>query len=147
MPRVASLSGISTVSPIRCSPRARIVARLRAMWLIVLLTWVTRSLAATVALPAPVLGRRRDAHGRRRDLARLTRDERAELHAAASAQLFGRVQAAQRLDRRPRDVDGIGGALDLGQDVADPGRLDDGPDRATGDDAGALRGRLQHHLR
>ena len=39
MPRVAGLSGTTTVSPMRRSPSARTVARLRAMWLIVLLTW------------------------------------------------------------------------------------------------------------
>src|SRR5205823_2550850 len=39
MPRVASLSGISTVEPMPCRPRARTVARFRPMWLIVLLTW------------------------------------------------------------------------------------------------------------
>ena len=37
------------VLPIPCRPSARTVARLRAMWLIVLLIWVTLSLAATVA--------------------------------------------------------------------------------------------------
>jgi hypothetical protein len=33
--------------------------------------------------------------------------------------------------------------VDLGQDVADAGRLEDGADRATGDDAGALAGGLE----
>src|SRR5207245_1566119 len=56
MPRVAGLSGISTVCPIRLSPMARTVARLRAMWLIVLFVWVTRSLPAIGSLHR---GRRR----------------------------------------------------------------------------------------
>src|SRR6185503_6575830 len=34
-------------------------------------------------------------------------------------------------------------AVDLRQDVAHAGRLEDCPDRAAGDDAGALRGRLE----
>jgi hypothetical protein len=50
-----------------CRPRARIVARLRAMWLIVLLVWVTRSL--------PAIG-----HLLRRG--RLAGHDEAELHAA-----------------------------------------------------------------
>ena len=44
----------------------------------------------------------------------------------------------ERLDRRPGHVDRVRRAVDLGQDVADAGGLDDGPDRAAGDDAGAL---------
>ena len=48
--------GISTVCPIRFSPRARTVARLRAMWLIVLLIWVTRSLSAIAGLRATAAG-------------------------------------------------------------------------------------------
>ena len=55
------------------------------------------------------------------------------------------MQAAQRLDRRPDHVDRVGGAERLGQDVADAGRLDDGANRAAGDDAGALRGGLEQH--
>src|SRR4029078_10623600 len=51
MPRVAGLSVMMLVLPIPWRPRARTVARLRAMWLIVLLTWVTLSLAATRHLP------------------------------------------------------------------------------------------------
>ncbi len=35
--------------------------------------------------------------------------------------------------------------MDLGQDVADARCLDDGADGATGDDAGALGGRLEQH--
>ena len=36
---------MTLVLPMPCRPSARTVARLRAMWLIVLLTWVTFSLA------------------------------------------------------------------------------------------------------
>src|SRR4029079_4685352 len=69
MPRVAGLSGTSTVCPMRFSPRARTVARLRAMWLIVLFVWVTRSL--------PGIGG--DLHRRRR----LAPDPAREADAAA----------------------------------------------------------------
>src|SRR6185503_8515700 len=133
MPRVAGLSATSTVCPIRFSPRARIVARLRAMWLIVLLIWVTRSLSAIAGL--------------HRHRGRLAGDPAHELDPAARAQLLGRVQAAQRLDRAAGHVDRVGRAERLGQDVADPGRLDDGADGAAGDDAGALRGWLEHDPR
>ena len=44
MPRIASLSGTSLVLPMPCRPRALMVARLRAMWLIVDLVWVMRNL-------------------------------------------------------------------------------------------------------
>src|SRR4029079_11343720 len=133
MPRVAGLSGISTVCPIRFSPRARTVARLRAMWLIVLFVWVTRSLPG-------IGGHLRGRGGRPRDPAD-------EPDATTGAELLGRVQAPERLDRGPGHVDRVGRAVGLGEDVADPGRLDDGADGAAGDDAGALRGRLEHHPR
>src|SRR5439155_14561213 len=48
MPRVASLAGTSTLEPMPCSPSARSVARFRAMWLIELLTWVTRRVPVAV---------------------------------------------------------------------------------------------------
>src|SRR5574340_39025 len=99
MPRVAGLSATSTVSPIRFSPRARTVARLRATWLIVLLTWVTRSLAAI----GPLRG--------------LAGDHAPEDHAAPGAELLGRVQVAQGLERRPGDVHRVRGPVRLGEDV------------------------------
>src|SRR5665811_967834 len=127
IPLVASLSGTSTVSPMPCRPRALIVPRLRAMWLIVLLVWVTRSLPGIAHLRG-----------------RLTRDPGVDPHASPSAQFLGRVQAPQGLDGGPGDVHGVRGTEDLGQDVADTGRFDDGADGAAGNDAGTLRGRLQH---
>ena len=118
-----ALSATTLVLPMPCRPRALTVARLRAMWLIVLLVWVTFSLPAI---------------GHLRGRGRLAGDAAGQLDPAASAQLLGRVQAAQRLDRRAGHVDRVGRAVDLGQDVADAGRLEDGADRAAGDDAGAL---------
>src|SRR4029079_3063220 len=132
MPRVAGLSGISTVCPIRFSPSARTVARLLAMWLIVLFVWVTRSLPGIRRL---------------QDRCRLAGDPAHQLDPAARAQLLGRVQAAERLDRAAGHVDRVRRAVRLGQDVADAGRLDDGADGTPGDDARALRGWLQHDAR
>src|SRR5438067_7096140 len=40
----------------------------------------------------------------------------------------------------------IGRAELLGEDILNPGRLEDGPDRTAGDDARAFRGRLEHDL-
>src|ERR1700741_10877 len=99
MPRVAALSATTLVLPIPCRPRALIVARLRAMWLIVLFVWVTLSLAAIGGLLAD----------------RLARDPDRQLDATSGAQLLGRVQGAQGLDRRPGHVDRIGRAVGLGQ--------------------------------
>src|SRR5947207_15709516 len=109
MPRVAGLSVTTLVLPMPWRPSARTVARLRAMWLIVLLTWVTLSLAATRHLP--------DEHRRR-----LAGDPADQLDSAPGAQLLGRVQAAQCLDRGPGDVDRVGRAMGLAQNVANTGR-------------------------
>src|SRR5665811_400583 len=130
MPRVASLSGTTTVSPIRFSPSALIVPRFRAMWLIVLLTWVTRSLPAITNPRGRLAGHGR-SHG----------------DTAHCADLFSRAKATKGLKRRPRDVHRIGRAKDLGQDVPDACGLDDGADCAAGDDTGTLGGWLQHDLR
>src|SRR5262245_8564613 len=74
MPRVASFAGTSTHEPMPCRPSARSVARLRAMWLIELLTWVTRNVAS-VALA--------DIGG----LRRLAGDVEPHRHTASGAQL------------------------------------------------------------
>ena len=47
-------------------------------------------------------------------------------------------------DGRVHDVDGVGGAERLGEQVLDSGGLDDRADRTTGDDPGTGGGRLQH---
>src|ERR1035437_2982973 len=93
----------------------------------VLFTWVTRSLAG--------IGSLHDG---------LARDRQADGHSAAGGGLGARVERGQRVDRGPGDVDRVGRAVDLGQDVTDPGRLHDGPDSAPGDDPGALGSRLEH---
>src|SRR5262249_52073416 len=125
MPRVASFAGTSTLEPMPCRPSARSVARLRAMWLIELLTWVTRSVAAPGSAGIGCL-RRLAGEGERAG------------HAAAGAEPGGRTQAAQTLECGSRDVHRVGRAVDLRQDVADARGLDDRAHRAAGDDPGAL---------
>src|SRR4051794_4426655 len=136
MPRTASLSGRTDELPIPWRPSARIVARLRAMWLIVLLVWVTRSLPGIGHLPA------RADRGRG-----LARDDEAELHATLPAELLDGAQAGEGVEGGAGHVDRVGRAVDLRQDVADPRRLDDGTHGAAGDDAGSLGGRLEQHAR
>src|SRR6476620_680506 len=121
------------------SPSARTVALLRSMWLMVDLPWVMRSFVASAAAALP-LAATGGLPGMLHDLAR---DERADGDAAAGAQLLGRVQRAQRLDRGARDVHRVRGAVDLREDVVDAGGLEDGANGTTGDDAGALGRRLQ----
>src|SRR5664280_1071024 len=106
------------------------VPRFRAMWLIVLLIWVTRSLPA-ITDPRGRLGGNGRSHG----------------DTAHGTDLFSRAKATKGLKRRPRDVHRIGRAKDLGQDVPDACGLDDGADCAAGDDTGTLGGWLQHDLR
>src|SRR5256885_11441096 len=129
MPRVASLSVTTTASPIRRRPSAGIVARFRPMWLIVLFAWVTRSLPAIAGASVRGCG--------------LARDPGPDRDAAAVGDLGRRVEAAERLDRRPRHVDGVGRAVGLRQDVAHAGGLEHGAHGPAGDDAGAERPGLQ----
>src|SRR6202012_1266716 len=56
------------------------------------------------------------------------------------------VKLLERLERRLDDVVRIGGAERLGQDVLDPGRLEDRAHRTAGDDAGAFRCGLEQNL-
>src|SRR4051794_1563969 len=136
MPRTASLSGRTDELPMPCRPSARIVARFRAMWLIVLFVWVTRSLAAIGHLPSGA-----DRRGR------LAGDDEAQADAALAAELLDGPQALERVERGAGHVDRVGRAVDLGQDVADAGCLDDGADGTAGDDARSLGGRLEQHPR
>src|SRR6478752_2310538 len=84
IPRVAGLSATTRLLPMPWSPRALMVARFRAMWLIVLLVWVTRSLPGI---------------GHLLDRSRLPRDPDRQLHATARAKLLGRMEASKGLDR------------------------------------------------
>jgi len=65
---------------------------------------------------------------------------------AASSVLGFRLQLLERFERGLDDVVRVGRAERLRQDVLDPGRLQDGPDRTPGDDACAFAGRLEQHL-
>src|SRR5665213_3097143 len=55
------------------------------------------------------------------------------------------LQLAEARHRRTHDVMGIGGSERLGHDVRDAAGLDDRAHGAAGDDAGAVRRRLQQH--
>src|SRR6476659_741987 len=130
MPRVAGLSATVLVLPIPCRPRALTVARLRTMWLIVLLVWVILSLAAIGGLQGG---------------SRLPGDAAHQLDPTTRPELLGGVERAQRLDGRPGHVHRVGRAVDLGQSVANARRLEHRADRAAGDDAGTLAGGLEQH--
>ena len=99
------------------------MARLRAMWLIVLFVWVTRSL--------PAIRRLRSRGRLAGDVAATGTPRRAEMSSAEC-----RLRSASSVARVT--FTGLVEPYDLGQDVVDPGRLDDRADRAAGDDAGAL---------
>ena len=122
MPRVAGLSATMLVLPMPCRPRARTVARLRAMWLIVLLVWVTRSLPA-------IGGLHRGAGWPEMRL--VSRTPRRALSSSAEC----RLRRASIVARTT-----LTGLVEprLRQDVAHAGGLDDRAHRAAGDDAGAL---------
>src|SRR5450756_1083282 len=102
--------------------------RLRAMWLIVLLTWVTRSLPAICGLRGWLAG-----------------DEEPDGHAPTRGDLLRGRETAQGLDRGANDVHRVRGAVDLRKDVADAGGLHHRADGAAGDDARPLRGGLEQH--
>src|SRR5256885_8188487 len=71
----------------------------------------------------------------------------ADFLAAQVGDLLRRLQLLQRGQGRAHGVDRGVGAVRLGEDVLDPGSLDDRAHRATRDDAGAGRGGLQHDAR
>ena len=72
-------------------------------------------------------------------------DELLELLAAERATRWRLLERPQAGEGRAHHVVRVVRAEALGQDVLDAGRLDDGADRAAGDDAGAVRGRLEQH--
>src|SRR5581483_11343014 len=65
--------------------------------------------------------------------------------AALGRDLLRAVELLERGDRRVHDVDRVGRAERLRQDVVDARALQHGPHRAAGDDAGTGAGRLQQH--
>ena len=58
--------------------------------------------------------------------------------AAQARDLFDGLKTAQALERRLDDVDGVVGAVRLGDDIADTGSLNDRTRGTAGDNTGAL---------
>src|SRR3954462_4372592 len=83
------------------------------------------------------LTRTRPQHGRRSDVL--------EGQTAAGRDLLGADEVLQGLHRGVHDVDRVRGPEALGQHVVDPGALEHGTHRATGDDTGTRAGRLEQH--
>src|SRR3954468_14524567 len=83
------------------------------------------------------LTRTRPQHGRRSDVLKG--------QTAAGRDLLGADEVLQGLHRGVHDVDRVRGPEALGQHVVDPGALEHGTHRATGDDAGTGAGRLEQH--
>src|SRR3954453_20574330 len=83
------------------------------------------------------LTRTRPQHGRRSDVLKG--------QTAAGRDVRGADEVLQGLHRGVNDVDRVRGPEALGQHVVDPGALEHGTHRATGDDAGTRAGRLEQH--
>src|SRR5579884_3759043 len=66
--------------------------------------------------------------------------------AAQRRDLLRRLERLERFERGEDDVDRVVRPERLGDDVVDPGQLEDGAHRAAGDDAGPRRGGLEHDV-
>src|SRR5919112_5439139 len=96
------------------------------------LIWVIFSWAISDPLTGP-----RAQHGGRGDVL--------QGQTTAGRDLLGTDEVLQRLHGRVDDVDRVGGPEALGEHVVDPGALEHGAHRTTGDDTGTGAGRLQQH--
>jgi hypothetical protein len=72
-------------------------------------------------------------------------EHRVDRDAAQLRDLLGLAQVLQRRDRRLDEVDRVLRAEALREDVVDAGELEHRAHATAGDDAGALRGRLEQH--
>src|SRR6266540_646700 len=144
IPRISGRSSFTTVSLMRCSPRARMVAFCGLGRSITDRTWVIFSLG-TLGLLQPGFGSLRGhsrlglgdglEHGPGGDVLDV---------AAPQAGDLGRLlERTEPRHDRVDDVDGVPGAEGLRKDVLDTGGLDHSPNGAPGDDARARGGRLQ----
>src|SRR5579864_3891037 len=149
MPRTAGLSGSSRVWFILRKPSDSTVARIDGdapiglFIKVALMVSATRGRSGGCCRAVPTLWRRLGlgrAVGRGQALA----DDLLDLFAAQLSDLLSRLELLQRGQGRAHGVDGVVGAVRLGQDVLDPGGLDHSAHRAARDDAGARRRGLEH---
>src|SRR5579875_679118 len=150
MPRISGRSGSSFTWPIPRSPRARRVPRCLGLEPMAERTWRTRRVRAAgawarcsgisgsfpVELPLPPALPVGAQHA-----------SGDHLVGGLAPQLGDLIRPAQLLqagDGRVGHVDPVGGAERLGQDISDPGHLQNVAGRTAGDDAGPGGGRLQH---
>ena len=129
MPRISGRSSLTTTSPIRLRPSVRRVSRWLALQPIVDFFCSTLRRAITLATSAR--------------LRAAPPGDVLDRQATASRHGLGLLEHAQRLDGRVHDVDLVGRAERLAQDVVDAGALEHRTHRATGDDTGTGSGRTQ----
>src|SRR5229473_3011753 len=123
MPRMAGVSWRMRSRPTLVRPRPRTVARWSSGWPLRPRTSFTRS-----AISGSLLG-----------------TDLLQLLAAQARHLLRAAQPAQAVQRRLHHVVRVPRALRLGEDVADPHRLEHRAHRAARDDPGSLAGRLEQH--
>src|SRR5216683_362667 len=123
MPRMAGVSWRMRSRPTLVRPRPRTVARWSSGWPLRPRTSFTRSAISGSLLGADLL----------------------QLLAAQARHLLRAAQPAQAVQRRLHHVVRVPRALRLGEDVADPHRLEHRAHRAARDDPGSLAGRLEQH--
>src|SRR3954463_3378766 len=140
IPSVCGVSSRSTVRPIRPSPSARSVPRCFCDWPIWLRVCVIFSFA--------ILGNgwRCLLCGNSLALLSLSREQDfVDRLAAHPRDVLRAAQALEPVDRRLEQVDRIRVPQALGENVTDPGELEDGADSAARDDAGSLARRAEQH--
>src|SRR5712664_127198 len=124
MPRMSLVSGRTRSRPTLVRPRPRTVARWSSGWPLRPRTSFTRNdMSGSLLLGTDLL----------------------QLLAAQARHLLRAAQPAQAVQRGLDYVVRVPRALRLGEDVADPHRLEHRAHRASGDDPGSLAGRLEQH--
>src|SRR5688572_3693055 len=121
----------------RFSPSVRSVSRWLRLLPIADLIWVTLSWPVFFSAISDPLARTGTEHGGGGDVL--------EGQAAAGRDLLGADEVLQRLHRGVHDVDRVRRPEALGEHVVDPGALEHGTHRATGDDTGTGAGGLEQH--
>src|SRR5581483_2293619 len=143
MPRISGRSSLITESLTRCRPRRRTVSFWSLGRSMTLRTCVTLSLATVDLLELGGTGRLQALLGGGDRLQHRLGRHLVHLASAEAGHVVGSAELPEAGDGRLHDVDLVARAERLGQDVLDPGALDQRPDRAPGDDPGARRGGLE----